>query len=196
LKFIWFGYLCRLLFETKVAKQIVVLIGGPGSGKTTLIDKLTEKGYLCYPEISREVTLEARKQGIEQLFLERPLLFSELLLEGRKKQFKDAAAEDADIVFIDRGIPDVLAYMHYIGDAYPPFFDQACKEHVYHKIFFLPPWEEIYTADDARYENYEQAKLIALHLQETYRNYGYDLIEVPKDTPENRILFILEELAR
>jgi hypothetical protein len=34
------------------------------------------------PEIE-EVTLEA-KQGIEQLFLEKPLLFSELLLEGRK----------------------------------------------------------------------------------------------------------------
>lgn len=177
-----------------VSKQIVVLIGGPGSGKTTLIEHLCKKGYICYPEISREVTLEAREQGIEQLFLEKPLLFSELLLEGRKKQFRNAHQEEADIVFIDRGIPDVLAYMHYIGDSYPPFFDQACKEHVYNKIFFLPPWEEIYTADEARYENYEQAKLISLHLQETYRNYGYELIEVPKDTPENRILFILGHL--
>jgi hypothetical protein len=42
-----------------------------------------------YTEISRR-TLEAKKQGIEQLFLEKPLLFSELLLEGRKKQFVDA----------------------------------------------------------------------------------------------------------
>jgi predicted ATPase len=183
------------LYFTTVAKQIVVLIGGPGSGKTTLIEKLEDQGYLCYPEISREVIFEARKQGIEQLFLEKPLLFSELLLEGRKKQFRNAHEEDADIVFIDRGIPDVLAYMHYIGDSYPPFFDQACKDHVYNKIFFLPPWEEIYTADEARYENYEQAKLISLHLQETYRNYGYELIEVPKDTPENRILFILGHLS-
>lgn len=179
-----------------MGKQVVVFIGGPGSGKTTLIEKLEGQGYICYPEISREVTLEARRQGIEQLFLEKPLLFSELLLEGRKKQFYNALAEEADVVFIDRGIPDVLAYMHYIGDSYPPFFDQACRDHVYHKIFFLPPWEEIYTADEARYENYEQAKLIALHLQETYRNYGYDLIEVPKDTPENRILFILGHLFK
>lgn len=178
-----------------MGKEIVVLIGGPGTGKSTLIDGLVEKGYICYPEVSREVILEARQQGIEQLFLEKPLLFSELLLEGRKKQFAQASNETAEIVFIDRGIPDVLAYMHYIGDSYPAFFDAACKDHVYTKIFFLPPWEEIYTADDARYENYEQAKLIAGHLQETYKSYGYNLIEVPKDTPDNRILFILGHLS-
>lgn len=177
-----------------MAKEIVVLIGGPGTGKTTLIQKLTEKGYVCYPEISREVTLEARRQGIEQLFLEKPLLFSELLLEGRKKQHRQALEEETQIVFIDRGIPDVLAYMHYIGDSYPAFFEEACHNHKYTKIFFLPPWEEIYTADEARYENYEQAKLIAGHLQETYRKYGYELVEVPKDTPNNRILFILGHL--
>lgn len=177
-----------------MAKEIVVLIGGPGTGKTTLIQKLTEKGYVCYPEISREVTLEARRQGIEQLFLEKPLLFSELLLEGRKKQHRQALEEETQIVFIDRGIPDVLAYMHYIGDSYPAFFEEACHNHKYTKIFFLPPWEEIYTADEARYENYEQAKLIAGHLQETYRKYGYELVEVPKDTPDNRILFILGHL--
>lgn len=177
-----------------MAKEIVVLIGGPGTGKTTLIQKLTEKGYVCYPEISREVTLEARRQGIEQLFLEKPLLFSELLLEGRKKQHRQALEEETQIVFIDRGIPDVLAYMHYIGDSYPAFFEEACHNHKYTKIFFLPPWEEIYTADEARYENYEQAKLIAGHLQETYRKYGYELLEVPKDTPDNRILFILGHL--
>ncbi len=179
-----------------VGKEIVVIIGGPGSGKTTLIEKLTEKGYTCYPEISREVTLEARRNGIEQLFLEKPLLFSELLLEGRKKQYYNALAEEADIIFIDRGLPDVLAYMHYIGDSYPAFFDEACHDHKYTRIFFLPPWEEIYTADDARYENYEQARLISGHLQETYKNYGYELTEVPKDTPDNRILFILGQLSK
>jgi len=179
-----------------VNKEIVVIIGGPGSGKTTLIDGLTDRGYTCYPEISREVTLEARKQGIEQLFLERPLLFSELLLEGRKKQFVSATNEAAEIVFLDRGIPDVLAYMHYIGDAYPAFFDNACKEHKYSKIFILPPWEDIYISDDARYENYEQAVLIHEHLVETYEKYGYNLIEVPKDTVDSRILFILDKLSK
>jgi predicted ATPase len=176
-------------------KQIIVLIGGPGTGKTTLIEELLAQGYCCYPEISRQVTLEARKQGIEQLFLEKPLLFSELLLEGRVNQYKSALQEPQDLIFIDRGIPDVLAYMHYIGDSYPTHFDAACKDHTYSKIFILPPWEEIYESDEARYENFEQATLIHQHLVETYVNYGYQLIEVPKVQPADRVSFILESLS-
>jgi predicted ATPase len=178
-----------------VQKEIIVIIGGPGTGKTTIIDGLVENGYCCYPEISRQVTAQAQQQGIEQLFLENPLLFSELLLEGRKKQFLDAHQEPHNIVFLDRGIPDVLAYMHYIGDSYPSFFDTACKEHIYSKIFILPPWEDIYVSDQERYENFEQAQLIHDHLVETYEKYGYELIEVPKDTVDKRILFILEQIS-
>jgi len=179
-----------------VQKEIVVIIGGPGTGKTTIIDGLLAKGHCCYPEVSREVTAEAKKQGIEQLFLENPLLFSELLLEGRKRQFENALREPHTVVFLDRGIPDVLAYMHYIGDSYPAHFDHACRENNYSRIFILPPWEEIYESDAERYENYEQAKLIYDHLVETYQNYGYELIAVPKDTVENRILFILDQFKK
>lgn len=177
-------------------KEIVVIIGGPGTGKTTIIDELINRGYCCYPEVSRQVTAEAQRQGIAQLFLENPLLFSELLLEGRKKQFLSAQDEPHDLVFIDRGLPDVLAYMHYIGDPYPAGFDQACREHIYSRIFVLPPWEEIYVSDAERYENFEQAKLIYGHLAETYRGYGYDLIEVPKGSVSERIDFILSQLSK
>jgi predicted ATPase len=177
-------------------KEIIVLVGGPSSGKTTLIEALKKKGFICYPEISREVIREAQEQGIEQLFLEKPLLFSELLLEGRKKQHQKALLEPSEIVFLDRGIPDILAYMHYIGDSYPAFFDEACKTHSYTKIFMLPPWKEIYISDAERYETYDQAVLIHEHLEETYRNYGYNLIEIPKDTVENRVAFVLEQIGK
>jgi predicted ATPase len=63
----------------------IVITGGPGTGKTSLITALESKGYTCLPEISRQVTLEAREKGIDQLFLKDPMLFSYKLLEGRKK---------------------------------------------------------------------------------------------------------------
>jgi predicted ATPase len=175
-------------------KEIVVITGGPGTGKTTIIDKLIEKGFVCFPEISREIIHEAQKKGIEQLFLEKPLLFSELLLEGRKKQFAKACEIPHSPVFLDRGIPDILAYMHYIGDSYPAFFYEACVENSYDKIFVLPPWEEIYESDAARYENFEQAALIYNHLLETYKSFNYNLIEVPKGTVDERVDFIIGHL--
>ena len=60
----------------------------------------------------------------------------------------------------------------------------------------MPPWEEIYIGDEARYENFEQAQLIYNHLVDTYQNYGYQLIEVPKDTVDRRVSFILNNLAQ
>lgn len=175
-------------------KELILIIGGPGTGKTTLVDHLTGMGHCCYPEVSREVIQEARKQGIEQLFLENPLLFSELLLEGRMRQFRQAMDEPHRHVFIDRGIPDVLAYMHYIGDSYPASFDLACREYRYDRIFILPPWESIYESDEHRYENFDQAQLIHKHLVETYTHYGYQLTEVPTGTIQERAGFILDSL--
>lgn len=177
-------------------KQIIVIIGGPGSGKTSVIDWLTNSGYCCYPEISREVTLKAKAEGIDQLFLTNPVLFSQMLLEGRIKQFIDAQSEHHEIVFIDRGIPDVLAYMNFIGDHYPETFKKACVEHQYSKIFVLPPWEDIYISDNERYENYEQAQEIHKHLVKTYESFGYNLIEVPRDTVENRATFLLNNVNK
>lgn len=175
-------------------KEIIVIIGGPGTGKSSIIKGLIEKGYCCYPEISRELTHEAQRRGIEQLFLEDPLLFSQLLLDGRIKQYINAQKETHKWVFIDRGIPDVVAYMDYIGDNYPKHFEHACIENVYTKIFILPPWEAIYTSDNERYETFEQAKKIHDYLTNTYTKFGYQLIEVPKDSIDNRILYILDKI--
>ena len=49
--------------------------------------------------------------------------------------------------------------------------------------------------DEARYENFEQAKLIFNHLIETYETYGYQLIQVPYGTVEERIQFIFSQLS-
>jgi len=171
----------------------IVIIGGPGSGKTT--NHLKEIGHPCMHEISREITSEAQKEGIEQLFLDQPLLFSQKLLEGRLKQFHAAEALDtADYLFYDRGMPDVTAYMDYVGTQYPKQFDSICENHRYDAIFMLPPWEEIYKTDNERYESFEQAQIIHEYLLQGYKKHGYQIILVPIGTPENRIQFILEKL--
>ncbi len=87
--------------------KTIVITGGPGSGKTSIIKALTKRGFTCSEEISREVILKARERGIEQLFLTNPLQFSETLLEGRIEQFNEALESDNEFVFLDRGIPDI-----------------------------------------------------------------------------------------
>ncbi|TVZ28548.1 putative ATPase [Gillisia sp. Hel_I_86] len=172
----------------------IVITGGPGTGKSSIINYLESQGHFCLHEISRQITLEAQQQGIKQLFLEKPLLFSEKLLQARINQHQEAVQLPRGQIFLDRGIPDVVAYMDYLGTPYPAKFTLACKNHKYDKIFLLPPWEEIYTSDNERYESFEQALIIHEHLKNSYITYGYNPIEVPKGTVLKRSSFIINSL--
>lgn len=171
-----------------------MITGGPGTGKSSIIRKLEGGGHECLHEISRQVTLEAQKQGISQLFLEKPVLFSEKLLEGRIIQHKEADMLPSTTVFIDRGIPDVLAYMNFFNTTYPEHFVEACEKHVYDHIFILPPWKEIYISDNERYESFNESRKISLYLEKIYKQFGYNPIEVPKIPIPDRIDFILSKL--
>ncbi|PNQ72877.1 ATPase [Hanstruepera neustonica] len=172
----------------------IVITGGPGTGKTSIINELLSRGHICLEEISRQVTLKAREDGVDQLFLTQPLLFSELLLAGREKQYHQAEKLPSDHVFLDRGIPDVLAYMDYIGDSYPETFINSCKTHTYDMVFILEPWQEIFVSDNERYENFDQAVKIHHHLLNTYERFNYKLMDVPFDSVENRALHILNSI--
>jgi predicted ATPase len=170
----------------------IVITGGPGTGKSSIIIELLKRGYTCFEEISRQVTIDARKDGIDQLFLTKPLLFSELLLEARAKQYKDAESLDKDLIFLDRGLPDVIAYMDYAASDYPQSFTDTCKEHAYDKVFVLAPWQDIFVSDSERYENFDQAVEIHDALLNTYKSFGYELIDVPFDTIKKRADFIID----
>lgn len=172
----------------------IVITGGPGSGKTTLVAELENRGYPCMHEISRQVILEAQQSGIDQLFLSDPLLFSEKLMQGRLKQFEDAKQHSEKILFYDRGLPDVTAYLDYIGTAYPPHFSETCLANMYDAIFVLPPWEAIYIQDNERYESYDEAERIYNFLLSGYRKYGYQVHEVPVGSIAERITYILAHL--
>ncbi|CAM3490007.1 AAA family ATPase [Aequorivita lipolytica] len=172
----------------------IVITGGPGSGKTALIKYLEKEGYPVLHEISRDVILEAQEDGIEQLFLENPILFSEKLLEGRLKQFHEAKNCEAPILFFDRGMPDVTAYMDFVDTHYPNNFSETCLENRYDEIFVLPPWEEIYEQDNERYESFEQAEKIFDFLKKGYENYGYKIHDVPAGSIKDRVVFIINKL--
>ena len=128
------------------------------------------------------------------LFLEKPVLFSELLLEGRVKQYHSAEEFKEKFLFYDRGLLDVVAYLHYVDEKYPEEMQLICNKHRYDTIFILPPWKEIYTSDNERYESFEEANKIHYYLESAYKSYNYNPISIPKGTIEERIAFIIEKL--
>ncbi|MGK0411892.1 MAG: putative ATPase [Polaribacter sp.] len=176
-------------------QQKIVLIGGPGTGKTTVLNALKAKDYYCFDEVSRDVILKAQKQGIEQLFLTEPLLFSEMLLQGREEQYLKAHKSTKEIVFFDRGIPDVHAYMNYFKTDFPALFLEKSKQHTYDLIFHFSPWKEIHTTDNERYESFEESTEIDIHLTRAYIELGYKIINVPFGSVAARTNFIIHSLS-
>ncbi len=171
-----------------------MLIGGPGTGKSSVLTALENRKFHCMPEVSREVTIKAKEEGIEQLFLTDPILFSKLLLEGREQQYIAATQSSSDIVFFDRGLPDVHAYMEYTKEAYPSYFLEKSTQYKYDYVFLFKPWKEIYTSDSERYESYEESLTIDIYLQKAYKELGYSIINVPFGSIKERTNFILNWL--
>ncbi len=172
----------------------VLLIGAPSTGKTSVLNELKKQGYVCFEEISRQVTQEARDEGIEHLFRQEPILFSEKLLDCRIQQFLSAKNSDNPMAFIDRGLPDITAYLDMVNTDYSKKFTDANHKYKYDIVFWFPIWENIYKSDNERYEDIKLAQNIQDYLLKSYKSLGYKLIEVPKLSVKKRVAFILSEL--
>ncbi len=179
----------------------IVITGGPGTGKTSVIRLLEEMGYFCFHEVIRDLTLEAKRNGNQAAFesnpltfVDDPLKFNEFLINSRLEHFKAGEDLSHNIVFYDRGLPDVLAYMKYFDQEYPDHFISHCLNHKYDKVILLPPWEEIYTRDEERLESFEQAMEIHEELISMYASFHYETRMVPTGTVQERADYIVNHL--
>ena len=173
----------------------VVISGSPGSGKTSVISALREKGHHCYDEVSRSVIQWGAEQGYKNYFLEAPVAFSEKIWTARMEQYNQATQQQHlhRYSFLDRGLHDSVAYLHYLNQQHNSWEAQL-QQHTYDKVFLLPPWEAIYTKDQQRLEDFTTAKALYPHLSTIYKKYHAAVWEVPADTVQARVEFILQTL--
>tara|TARA_B100001057_G_C22778932_1_gene922814 strand:- start:893 stop:1429 length:537 start_codon:yes stop_codon:yes gene_type:complete len=173
----------------------IVITGAPGSGKTSLIKSLKLDGYTCIDEISRKIFKQGKNKGIKNFFIEKPKVFSLKILKERKKQYKDSLKiknSNNNLIFFDRGIHDVYAYLYYINKSY--VFPPRPFKYNYQKIFILNPWKSIYLNDNERFEDFNSAVKINEAIKYTYKKYGFELINVPKYSIKKRKKFIIKNL--
>lgn len=179
----------------------IVLTGGPSTGKTTVIEELEARGITCLHEVIRSMTLDKKETETTTTFKTNPIVsvanpksFNQLILDARIAQFNEANDLSLEMVFLDRGIPDVLAYMDCFNQEYNNEYISSCNKHRYDFVFIMPPWKEIHVCDNERFESFEESLRINECLQNTYTRLGYNLITVPEDSIKNRSDFILNYL--
>lgn len=174
--------------------QFFVLTGGPGSGKTTLIEALAAEGYATAPEAGRNIIQDQVTVGGAALPWRDKTLFAELMLAWELRSHHTASGLTGP-VFFDRGVLDTLAYLRLSGLAVPAHMEKAAEHFRYNRrVFIAPPWPEIFSQDAERKQDLDEAKRTFDALADTYPRYGYELITLPRTSVEERLAFILEEL--
>lgn len=174
-----------------------VISGGPGAGKTTLLDVLAKQGYRVIPEDARRIISEQMRVNGDALPWKNKTLYTWRMLNASVVSFREAAQEAAgDPFFFDRGIPDALCYAAISDITITPEMENDVNTYRYNvKVFLLPPWKEIYHTDSERKQDWEEAVFTFHKMKEIYTLYGYKVIEVPENTPEERARFVLEQLS-
>ncbi len=169
-----------------------VLTGGPCSGKTTLINELKDRGYSVLPESARTVIAAELAAGktIEDILAD-PLALEHSVLAHQLELYAEAPKDQ--LVFIDRGVPDNVAYYRKFNMP----IDDACWEALesvhYRKVFLLDMID--FDGDAERYEqNPEEAAWLHAEIRKAYTELGYAIIEVPVLPITERADFILARI--
>ena len=165
----------------------IVITGGPGAGKTTLLSALGKQGYATFAEGSR--TIIEQQNQLEGGILPWNNLpeFARLCLELMSEQKQQA--ESHEVAFVDRAIPDIIAYLTVGGcEVDQDFFTESTGYHS--QVLTCRPEASIYVQDEVRPHSFEEALFIHQTLVSTYVKLGYQVVEVPWGTIEERVRFV------
>ena len=173
--------------------QRIVITGGPGFGKTSIIEELEARNFICFHEVSRKIIKQQLESGGDILPWKDLSAFSNVIFESRIQQFNQIITND--FAFFDRGIPDIIAYMEKDDLLISSSFLSKTKECKYYStVFIVPPWEEIYKNDGERMEDYKTAAQLHEIISTTYTKLGYEIVVLPKVSVKERADFILNIL--
>ncbi len=176
---------------TDETQRFIVVSGGPGSGKSTLIDALEKRGFARTQEAGRAIIRDQTAIGGAALPWADRALFAELMLAWEMRSHAMARLAEGT-VFFDRGAPDVIGYLTLCGLPVPAHMEEAARRFRYNETVFLaPPWREIFAQDAERRQDFAEAVRTFEAMEATYRRLGYRIALLPKASVEERVNFIL-----
>ena len=167
-----------------------VITGAPCSGKTSVISSLEQHGYRVVHETARAYINEELGKGKRLDEIKADMSLFEHNIFYRKIE-AESSLPDKAIVFLDRAIPDSIAYFRFAGlDPEEP--EKESADIRYRKIFLFDRLR--IKQDEVRNENEEDSILIDRLIEETYVTLGYEIMRVPVLPVGRRVDFILENM--
>lgn len=168
-----------------------VITGGPSSGKTTTVNLLSKRGYTTTIEHARHYLDTQRSDGktVEEV-RKHQREFQWAVLNMQIEQENSLSADE--VVFLDRAIPDALAYCRFLDLPADERLLDAMGKVSYKKVFILDSLPLV--KDYARNEDEAAQKRIYELITAVYESLPFPIVHVPVLAPEERADYILENL--
>lgn len=171
----------------------IVITGGPGVGKTTLLLALQARGFTVVGDSARAIIQGRRRQGLSP----RPTAL-EFALEVLRMDVQNHALHESTPgrVFFDRGVVDALCMVDQAAPLSDGDLHERLAKYPYSpKVFVLPPWQAIYANDSERDQSFEQAEAVNTQVLAWYRRCRYRIVEVPRLPVAERCAFVRQALG-
>lgn len=181
--------------------MIVVVTGGPGSGKTTLVEAFSHLGYPTVPEAAIAVIAELNERlGVEEQKTWRRTHRQEFQELVARRQAKNEAelSPGMHATFLDRGRFDGLAYCHHFGDDIPEVVIKIANEGHYDHVLLLETLpEEIFAerGETGRMSNRTDSLAIRDQIEDIYIKSGFSLVHIPVMPVKDRVRMALDTLG-
>jgi len=173
-------------------RNYFVITGGPGAGKTSIVERLAARGFPTVAESGRAILRQQVAIGGTAVHWADAAAYRELMLQRGMDDYERMSIEADGPVFFDRGVTELVGYCRLIGAPVPDHVRRAAELYRYNRLVFLsPPWPEIYANDDLRKQDADEAMRSSELAGEVYAEFGYDVVEVPRAPVADRAAFVL-----
>lgn len=182
---------CLLDSGTGSKKNFYIISGCSGSGKSSILQEISVRGYKVIPETGRQVVKEQIRIKGDALPWKDWMKFVELTISRTMYQY-NILKDENEIVFFDRSIVDQVSWEH-LNIKVPDHLINAANEYRFNEnVFISEPWKEIYKNDSERLHSYEDAVISYYSTVKTYSKFGYNTIFIPRKSVAERADFIIE----
>jgi len=169
-----------------------IITGAPGAGKTAIIRQLELDGFGVVEEAATDVIAAAQARGTIHPWTNTSFIDVVARLQ-RDRQIR-ASYQPDQVQFHDRSAVCTAALAVYLGYPFSPFLaselERIKKEAIYqNRVFFIRNLGFI-TPTEARRISFEQTLRFEKIHEETYRDFGFELISVSPGTLADRVSII------
>jgi predicted ATPase len=169
-----------------------IITGAPGAGKTAIIRQLELDGFSVVEEAATDVIAAAHAQGTSQPWAHQS--FIDVIANLQKDRQIRAARQPDEVQFHDRSVVCTAALAVYLGYPFSPFLigelERLRKEAIYqNRVFFIRNLGFV-TATEARQISFEDTLRFEKIHEQTYCDFGFELVAVEPGTLSERVSMI------